>query len=125
MAGDIDVISRGCKMLTVPTPTIGDEELSEEENNLNNENSFKSNHFSCKHAIGDDYETTCTCTEEYCNDKRYPTPTKVSPMKGQILGGGDSFELLADELNKSIRQLRADIKRTIKEEVRKANLCNN
>ena len=114
----MDVVSRGCNILTISPTIMSQAPLPE---NVNNENfiSYEINNFTCKHDIDNDYETTCTCKSDYCNDGRYPLPT---PPKPHTLD--HSYNMIVDEVKKSIRQLRSDIKRTLSEEIKKSLSCS-
>ena len=119
VGGVVDVIKRGCKLHTIATPIMGQDMLQDQPSNSNNEITYNVNNFTCIHDIENDYETNCICKTDYCNNDHFPLPT---PPRPEILDTG--YKLVVDEVNRSIRQLRSDMKRTILEEIRKASLCN-
>ena len=117
VGGEIDVISRGCTIQTIATPSMSQEGFSENMNVVK-QLTYHLNNFTCKQDIDNDYETNCICSTDFCNS-RFPLPIKPKPPIFDL-----GHKLIVDELNRSIRQLRSDIKRTIAEEVQKAIICN-
>ena len=81
---------------------------------IENQVTYNVNNFTCKHDLENDYETSCTCKTDFCNDNSLPLPT---PLKRKMTDERNKFVI--DEVNRSIRQLRSDIKRTIEEEFKK------
>ena len=118
VGGEIDVIKRGCTIQTIATPSMS-QEIFSDNMNVVHQLIYKMDNFTCKQDIDNDYETNCICSNDFCNHSRFPLPI---PPKPPIVDPG--YKLIVDELNRSIRQLRSDIKRTISEEVQKALICN-
>ena len=118
VGGEIDVIKRGCAIEIAETPVVGQQRVSENLD-IKNQVEYDISNFTCKHDLVNDYETVCTCKTDFCNDSRLPLPT---PPKPRIID--DRYRMVIDEVNRSIRQLRSDIKRTISEEVGKLRSCN-
>ena len=118
VGGEIDVIKRGCVIQTVDTPTMG-QEIFAENLTVRQQRTYTVNNFTCKQDIDNDYETNCICKNNFCNHSRFPLPIQTKPP---VVDQG--YKQIVDEVNRSIRQLRSDIKRTIAEEVQKAIICN-
>ena len=117
VGGEVDVIKRGCTTQTIATPSMS-QEIFSENMNVVQQLTYHLNNFTCKQDIDNDYETNCICSTDFCNS-RFPLPIQPKPPIFDL-----GHKVIVDELNRSIRQLRSDIKRTISEEVRKALICN-
>ena len=118
VAGDVDIVRRGCTIQTVATPIVG-QDILDEESSIKPKLTYNVNNFTCKHDIDNDYYTSCVCQSNFCNHPNIPTPIISKPS---VLDA--SYKQVVDEVNRSIRQLRSDIKRSLSEEVLKAIKCN-
>ena len=119
VGGDVDVVRRGCTVQTVETPILG-QDILDDEFKIKQHMTYNSYNFTCKHDIDNDYFTSCVCHSNFCNHANFPTPILPKPS---IIDPG--YKQIVDEVNRSIRQLRSDIKRTLSEEIEKAMKCND
>ena len=119
VAGDIDVVQRGCTVQTVATPVMGQNSM-DEEFSVTPYIKYTVNNFTCKHDIDNDYFTSCICNSDFCNHPNIPIPIVSKPPISDPV-----YKQVVDEVNRSIRQLRSDIKRSVSEEIEKAMKCNS
>ena len=113
VAGDVDIVRRGCTIQTVATPIVG-QDILDEQSSIKPQVTYNMNNFTCKHDIDNDYYTSCECQSNFCNHPNIPTPIISKPS---FLD--PSYQQVVDEVNRSIRQLRSDIKRSLSEEIQK------
>ena len=119
VAGDIDVVRRGCTVQTVATPVMG-QDISEDELKHTQLTKYTMNNFTCQHEIDNDYFTSCICNSNFCNHPNIPIPTISRPQIADPV-----YKQVLDEVNRSIRQLRSDIKQSLSEEIERALKCNS